>query len=33
MHIQNQYLKFFATATKHITEFSIYGNTEQSNIT
>lgn len=33
MNIQNQYLKFFGTATKRITDFSIYGNIEQSNIT
>lgn len=32
MHIQEQYRKFFATATKHITEFSVCGNIEQNNI-
>lgn len=33
MQIQKQYLKFFATATKHIAESSVCENTEQNNIT
>lgn len=32
MHIQKQYLKFFAPATKHINKFSVCENTEQNNV-